>query len=332
MKNPNDLNDPDDPNNLSDLSETDEALFMRWRQNHDEAAFQTIDKRYRPRLLALVDRTIKRNQASAAALACDAEDIVQDVFTALNNCPDPVGSVRAVLYQAVQSHLLDLIRASKAKKRDYRKTVHSDEMSYHVTDPSAEPAVRDAKIELHEAMAKLPPTEEQAVRLELDGHTHASAAEAANVRQSTFWSRLRSGRKRLKEILTPPLILLAVVGAVADDCDIDVYMNLCTAETDEDEVSREDSGHHESDRHRRKSLMRLPIWPVAAKEMKCRLALDKVHPSIRKRSEEGTLTVSPPPSPDRSWLEHEENGRVLRLRASQATRRRSPVPSVLQAA
>ena len=38
---------------LEALTETDEALFMRWRQNHDQAAFQTIDERYRPRLLAL---------------------------------------------------------------------------------------------------------------------------------------------------------------------------------------------------------------------------------------------------------------------------------------
>jgi len=138
MKAPIDLNDPDKPNYLSDLTDSDEALFMRWRQNPDKAAFQTIDDRYRPRLLALVERAIRRNPASAAALACDAEDIVQDVFTALNNCPDPIGSVRGVLNPAVHSHLLDMIRASKAEKRDYRKTVHSDEMSHRVADPRTE--------------------------------------------------------------------------------------------------------------------------------------------------------------------------------------------------
>ena len=42
-------------------------------------------------------------------------------------------------------------------------------------------------------------------------------------------------------------------------------MNVCTAETDEDEVSHEDGGHnHESKKLCRKSLMRLPIWPDAA--------------------------------------------------------------------
>lgn len=333
MERADDVTGLDDPHDLNNLSETDEALFMRWRRNHDEAAFRIIDERYRSRLLALVGRTIRRNQASAAALACDAEDIVQDVFTALNNCPDPIGSIRAVLYQAVQSHLLDLLRASKAGKRDYRRTVHSDEMSHYVADRSARPEVRDVKIEVKEAMSNLSPAEEQAVRLvDLEGHSHASAAEVANVPESTIWSRVRAARKHLKEFLAPPLILLAIVGSVADGCDLDVYMDLCTAETDDDEVSREDSGHHESDKQRRKSLMRLPIRPVPAEETKCRLALDEANHSIQKRPEERAIAASPPAGFDRSCAKREENGGVLHLTASQATSRRSPVPSALQAA
>jgi RNA polymerase sigma factor (sigma-70 family) len=229
MKPPDDMNELGNPNDLNDPSETDEALFMRWRQNHDDAAYYALDARYRQRLLGLVGRTLKRNQASAAALACDVDDIVQDVFTALNNCPDPVGSVRAVLYQAVQSHLLDLIRASKAGKRDYRKTVHSDEMSHYVADPHAEPAIRDDEIDVKEAVGKLSPGEQQAVRLELDGHSHASGAKVASVPQTTYWSRLRSARKRLKELLAPPIILLAIVGSAADGCDLDVYVRFATA-------------------------------------------------------------------------------------------------------
>ncbi len=63
MKNANDSIHPDNPNNLTDLSETDEALFMRWRQNQDQAAFQTIDERYRPRLLALVARRMQQEES-----------------------------------------------------------------------------------------------------------------------------------------------------------------------------------------------------------------------------------------------------------------------------
>jgi RNA polymerase sigma factor (sigma-70 family) len=73
----------------------------------------------------------------------------------------------------------------------------------HISDPKADPAVRDAKLEVDEMLTTLPPTEEQAVRLvELDGHTHASAAALANVPESTIWARVRSGRRRLKALAT----------------------------------------------------------------------------------------------------------------------------------
>jgi hypothetical protein len=143
---------------------------------------------------------------------------------------------------------------------------------------------------------------------------------------------VRAGRKHLKDFLTPPVILLAIMGSVADGCDLDVYMNLCAAENDEDEVSREDSGHHESDKQRRKSLVRLPIWPASAERTKCSLALDEAHPSIRKGSEERAIAASPSASPDCSLAEHEGNGGVLRLTASRVTRRSSPVPSLLRTA
>jgi len=284
MRKRHDSNNPDKRSDLSDLTDSDEALFMRWRQHHDKVAFQTIDDRYRPRLLALVERTIKRNPASAAAAACDADDIVQDVFTALHNCPDPIGSVRKVLNQAVRSHLLDMIRASKAEKRDYRKTVHSDEMSYHVADPRAEPAVRDTEIEVREAVARLPVNEQQAVRLELDGHSHASGAEAAKVRQTTYWSRLRSAKKRLKDILTRSLILTAAFGALGNDSNPDDPDPICTCEADTDDIIRQEAnGYADLDKQRRKSSMLL-VWPDAAKATECRLAFDGVHPSSYKRA------------------------------------------------
>jgi len=72
-----------------------------------------------------------------------------------------------------------------------------------ISDAKTDPAVRDAKLEVDEMLTTLPPTEEQAMRLvELDGHTHASAAALANVPESTIWSRVRSGRQRLKELAT----------------------------------------------------------------------------------------------------------------------------------
>jgi RNA polymerase sigma factor (sigma-70 family) len=80
-----------------------------------------------------------------------------------------------------------------------------------VSDPKADPGVRDTKLEIDEMLTALPPTEEQAVRLvELDGHTHASAAALANVPESTIWSRVRSGRQRLKKLATASHCIVTV--------------------------------------------------------------------------------------------------------------------------
>jgi len=59
-------------------------------------------------------------------------------------------------------------------------------------------------------------------------------------------------------VATTTLILFALVGAVADNCNLDGCMTLVSAENDDDEVCREDSGHQESNKLCRKSLMRLP--------------------------------------------------------------------------
>jgi hypothetical protein len=74
---------------------------------------------------------------------------------------------------------------------------------YFVTDPKSRPDLRDA-VQL----------------VDLDCHTHASAAEVANVPEGPIWSRVRSGRKHLRELLTSAMIALAFVGAVADGCDL----------------------------------------------------------------------------------------------------------------
>lgn len=175
--------------------------------------------------------------------------------------------------------------------------------------------------------------------VDLEGHTIPSAAEAMNISESTTWSRVRSGRQRLKHLATTSLILFALVGTVADNCDLDVYMNLCTAETDEDEVCREDGGHHDSNKLCRKSRMRALIRPdvggkdrlmtlaEAANEITYRVAFDHAHASICKMPDERHVVllasaVAPPSS------DCEEGGTTLSFSAAskQAVGSQSKVP------
>jgi len=198
------------------------------------------------------------------------------------------------------------------------KTCATDRQRYHTSENDSRTLA-----------GRTPASEKQAVQLvDLDCHTHASAAEVADVPESTIWSRVRSGRKHLKELLTSTVVLLAIVGSVAADRDSVGRMNPCTFETDEDEACREDGGQYKSIRLCRRSLVEWLVRPNAPTEIKCCLALDQEHSVIRKKR---ALSECRPASPDPSWLQRED-GRVLRLRTLHATRNRFPIPIVLWAA
>ena len=228
--------------------------------------------------------------------------------------------------------------------RDHHRTIHWDDDSRlggdcsrdgrdpgcnRLEDPKSAPARQQARIEADEYTERLPPPEAKAVRLvDLEDYTIPAAAKAMNLSESTTWSRVRSGRQRLKTFAATSLILVATLGSVADGCDLDVCMGGCRAETDEDEVARENSGHHESDKQRRKTLVRFLVRPVATKEIAYRLALDQVPPSIHMRpvGRREASTVLPLPDFGPPWLDREEDRGILSFRAAQAAKSQSKVP------
>jgi RNA polymerase sigma factor (sigma-70 family) len=340
--------------------DSSEALFNRWQQNHDQVAFQTLYERHVPRLRRFLRRQIEGKFEGRGLNAEAVEDILQDVFFAVIRCQEPVRSIDGLLHKAAKNYLLKHVEKATSKMRDHHRTISydrnpglgSDDNGHDpgcngLEDPKAAPAHQQARIEADELMERLPPPEAKAVRLvDLEGHTIPSAAEAMNISESTTWSRVRSGRQRLKHLATTSLILLALLGTVANNCDLDVYMNVCTAETDEDEVCREDGGHHDSNKLCRKRLMRSLIRPdvsaidrltaaAAAKEITDRVAFGDEYPGIREMSEE-RQAVSVPSDLDWSWRRLEEGATILSFRvvSKQAVRRQSKVPRVgaLQAA
>ena len=178
--------------------------------------------------------------------------------------------VHALLQTLVCSACKDHARRTRAAKRDCRKTFLLEDGQFadgsdgnrtgNFADPKADPRKQETKMDVDAAVAALTPEQAQAVRLDMAGHSHESAAEVTGISPEGQRRRLYSARRRIKEFLTPSIILLALIGSLADNCDPDVNPNLVTAETDEDEVCREDGGHNnQSDKLRRKSLERLPL-------------------------------------------------------------------------
>jgi len=162
--------------------------------------------------------------------------------------------VHALLRTLVSSGCKDHARRTRAAKRDYRKTFPLEDGQFadgldgnragNFADPKADPRKQETRIDVEAALAVLTPEQAQAVRLDMVGHSHESAAEVTGISPEGQRRRLYSARQRIKDFLTPSIILLALIGSLADNCNADVYPNLVTAETDEDEVCREDGGHH----------------------------------------------------------------------------------------
>ena len=320
---------PRDLNRPADDDEINKALFAHYQ--HDASAFDAIYERFRSELFIFIEAHLE------GALRSEAEDILQETFTAFHKMRDrmlPHTKLRGLLYRIAERRLTDAIRAATTGKRHPGKTVHSgggshldvppdrratrdrtegnflaDRLDGHrddradglnpnyygtggwgieqISDPKADPAVRDMKLEVAEMLTRLPQTEEEAVRLvELDGHTHASAAEVANVPESTIWSRVRSGRQRLKELATASLVLAVILGALANQFDVDDLDPICSSEadTDDDIIQDEPHGHSDFDRQYRKSTMRSLARPNAVGRMTTKncVALDEQHPTICK--------------------------------------------------
>jgi RNA polymerase sigma factor (sigma-70 family) len=133
-----------------------------------------------------------------------------------------------------------------------------------------------------------------------------------------------AGRSLLQNLPKIILILLAVIGSVADACDPDVYRGVCTAEDDKDELLRQDGGHHHADKQRRKSLMRLPLRPVAA--VAGRPVLDQEHPSVRARQVERRKASTLLPDFGPSCNDRKDGGLILLFRTAQSARSPSKVP------
>ena len=137
--------------------------------------------------------------------AATAEDVVQDVFTALWRDPDKFdparGNLRGYVAMMARSRAVDRIRSQKAGSVAVdRLAVLQSDGEGEVESPADRAVRREETGVVLEAMAQLPGVQRDAVLMAYGrGLTTAEIARAAGVPLGTAKSRLRLGLRRARQ-------------------------------------------------------------------------------------------------------------------------------------
>ena len=130
----------------------------------------------------------------------DAEDILQDVFSALvqaNRLVMPIDHVTGWLFRAARNRIIDLFRARKPEHFELDDLLPADDAG-----PEAAYVRSLLLAELEEAIAALPAGQREVfIGHELDGRSFKEMSEATGVSINTLLSRKRYAVLRLRERL-----------------------------------------------------------------------------------------------------------------------------------
>jgi len=175
----------------------DEVLVARMTAGDDDAIGEVFD-RYAAFVLGVAHRVLRN-----AALA---EDVVQDVFSALWAHPDRFepaqGSLRAYLGVLAHRRAIDAVRSEERRHAREERSVAAD-LCREGTRAEATDAADTAQC-VREAIERLP--DEQRVAVELafwHGRTHKEVALILAIPEGTAKSRLRLAQAKLALWLAP---------------------------------------------------------------------------------------------------------------------------------
>jgi RNA polymerase sigma-70 factor (ECF subfamily) len=179
---------------LSDAS--DAALVVAIGRWHDDALAEVF-RRHGGAVFALARRVLGD--------AGRAEEIVQEVFVRLWHAPerfDPErGSLRSFLLAQAHGRAVDLLRSDSARAdREARQARAAAESGYDLEHEVWDMAVAE---HVREAVMGLPEEERKAIELAyFGGRTYRQVAAELGAPEGTVKSRIRSGLKRMRTLLS----------------------------------------------------------------------------------------------------------------------------------
>lgn len=175
----------------------DRVLVARLAAGDDDALTEVYD-RYAPLVFGVAKRVVANRSI--------AEDVVQEVFTALWRDPerfDPQrGSLRA--YLGVQAHrrAVDAVRSdTRRRAREEHCELMQPRRDERVSDKMDDVTVAEV---VRQAIARLPEGQRQAVELAYwSGRPQREVADVLGVPEGTVKSRMRLAQAKLAEWLAP---------------------------------------------------------------------------------------------------------------------------------
>ncbi|WP_282193698.1 RNA polymerase sigma factor [Muribaculum intestinale] len=189
------------------MSSTEESRLILELRSGSDKAFNALYRRYVSQLYYFSLRYTKS--------ACDAEEIVHDVFVRLWNIRGHIKStesLRPLLFVMAKHYLINSLRSNVNSR------VYEDYLNY--TDIIADSASHNMEYDefcaqLSDALNRLPEKQRRAIELSrFEGMSVDEIAEILNISKQTVYNNIHMGLKRLKYLLEG-MTLLAIMGVNA---------------------------------------------------------------------------------------------------------------------
>ena len=162
---------------------------------HDD--LDDIVDRERSRLRSFIRRRVRDPR--------DAEDILQDVFSALveaNRLLMPIDHITGWLYRVARNRIIDLFRARTGRREDSAPLELEELLPSPRGGPESELARARLLDALEQALAELPPEQREVfIAHELEGPSFKDMAASMGISINTLLSRKRYAVLRLRERL-----------------------------------------------------------------------------------------------------------------------------------